>query len=1131
MNFAQESNSKIAIVGMDAFFGECQNLDAFERSIYDGKQHFIPLPTKRWYGIEEQINILKEYGLTDGKAPLGAYIQDFDIDTLAYKIPPNEVEKLNPQQLLILKVADRALKDARIAEGGNVAVIIAAESELSVHQLQQRWNLSWQIKDGLNAAKIALPADKIAQLETIVKDSVHQQVDIGEYLSYIANIMASRISSLWNFTGPSFTITAGETSTFKALEVAEMLLMTGEVDTVLVGAVDLAGGVENVLLRNQGAKINTGANTLSYDQKANGWTVGEGAGAVVLKRHDLAKQNGERIYAVIDAISFGKANSTSVDGGTVNQICKQAFQIAGIKPPDVNYLEVCGSGIPHEDEAEITGILQAYPSVGNGLHCAIGSVKANIGNTYVASGIASLIKTALCIYHNYIPATPNWSGVKTPQVWERSPFYVATESRPWFLGKDSSHRIAAINSIGFDGTFAHLILSEEPEQKQPSSKYLQQRPFYLFPIAADNQSDVLEAVNNLQETIENASFLSDAASQTFAKFQQHSAAKYALAITGKNKKELLKEIASSRKGINSAFEQGTDWQTPIGSYFTAKPLGKKGEVAYVYPAAVNSYVGIGRHLFRLFPQIQQDPFVTSLYKRVSDVEKLVFPRSLSKLSTRQLETLEKQLLDNHLAMFESEIFFTRLITTVLRDEFQVIPKYVFGYSLGETSMMVAQGVWSNFYEGSNSFNSSALFGDRLSGPKNAVREYWGLPQTSFTLDHNFWCNYVLMASPSQVREALKNESRVYLTQINTQEEVLIAGEPAACQRVIKSLGCNAFTAPFDHVIHCEAMRSEYEELVKINTFPSSQNMPGMVFYSAAEYQPITLESNTIAHSIAKGLSQQLDFPRLVNRVYNDGVKIFIEAGAGGVCSRWIDKILDNQEHITVSLNRRGMDDHTSILKALAKLLSHRVNLDLSPLYNLSPETGKQSKLTVRNITLGGNSITATILTEENRQLFQNVASQYRVSSVNIPHQNIPLSRELEIIDSLNNQEDETIANNSQTQQILPSPTQPEKITPKTINEHGLVPVEQLQSSEITTTTQQITQPILSSSHITSELANTINMLDLNKSQYHKLNTNNSNVTKAHSAFLKARQEFSQQMSEIIQLQMTCAQNLLHEESK
>ncbi|MHC5826545.1 MAG: beta-ketoacyl synthase N-terminal-like domain-containing protein, partial [Nostoc sp.] len=204
-----------------------------ERSIYDGTQHFTSLPPQRWHGIENQENVLKEYGLADGKAPVGAYIKDFEIDTLSCKIPPNEIEKLNPQQLLLLKVSDRAVKDAKLQEGGNVAVIVAAETEFSVHQLQQRWNLSWQVKDGLLNQGISLPAEQLAQLETIVKDSIHQPVEIGEYVSHIANIMASRISALWNFTGPAFTISAGENSALKALEVAQMLLATEEVDAVV----------------------------------------------------------------------------------------------------------------------------------------------------------------------------------------------------------------------------------------------------------------------------------------------------------------------------------------------------------------------------------------------------------------------------------------------------------------------------------------------------------------------------------------------------------------------------------------------------------------------------------------------------------------------------------------------------------------------------------------------------------------------------------------------------------------------------------------------------------------------------------------------------------------------------------
>jgi acyl transferase domain-containing protein len=417
-------------------------------------------------------------------------------------------------------------------------------------------------------------------------------------------------------------------------------------------------------------------------------------------------------------------------------------------------------------------------------------------------------------------------------------------------------------------------------------------------------------------------------------------------------------------------------------------------------------------------------------------------------------------------------------------------------------MMVAQGVWSNFYQGSNTFNSSALFGDRLSGQKNAAREYWGLPKNSKTYDNNLWSNYVLIATPAQVREVLKTENRVYLTQINTPEEVLIAGEPAACERVIKKLGCNAFPAPFDHVIHAPAMQSEYPELFRLNNLPAKK-IPGVTCYSAAEYQPISLESEVIAHNIAKGLCQELDFPRLVNRVYQDGAKVFIEAGAGGICSRWIDKILGNQEHITISLNRRGLDDHTSIVKALAKLLSHKVKLNLSALYNLSSATTKQNKAALRKVTLGGNSMTATILSTENRKLFQKDTPQKQ-------QQTIPNYREYKIINSL-----------QPALKIAPSGIypQPEKTTMKTIMDNRLKPQEELNSSELTITENPKSQ------NITSK----INMNDLKISQYQKLTSNNSKLTKAHTNFLEARQDFSQQMSQIIQLQLACAQNLLNPE--
>jgi PfaB family protein len=1086
--------AKMAIVGMDAIFGNCNGLDAFERSIYDCTQQFIPLPKERWHGLETQKDLLSEYGLTNG-APQGAYVQNFDVDTLKYKLPPLELAKLNPQQLLLLKVADRALQDANISEGANVAVLVATETEYSVHQLQQRWNLDWQVKEGLIAGEISLPSDTVNELETVVKDAVHNPVETSEHVSYISNIMASRISALWDFTGPTFTVTAGENSTFKVLEIAQHLLTTGEVDAVLVGAVDLAGGLEHVLLRNKMAPLNTGANTLSYDQKANGWNIGEGAGAVVLKRHD-SKDN--RVYAVIDAISLCQQHITTTDildkrltppsSAQVKQVSQFAQQIANVQPNEIEYVEVYGSGVAQEDEAEISGLLQAYP--GNGLNCALGSVKSNIGHTFVASGIASLIKTALCLYHRYIPGTPKWTGVKNQAAWQGSPFYVAPESRPWFLHKDIKKRVAAINSIGIDGTYAHVILSEEPEQVERPSKYLEQTPFYLFPIAGSNSTDLLEKLNHLQKQVANNSVnLAQQASHNFTTFKTSSDSEYALAIVGRNPVEISKEIENAITGVKKAFDTGEDWQTPQGSYFTPKPLGK-GEVAYIYPAAINSYIGISRNLFRLFPHVHEDKVIKSLYSLVADIAQLVFPRSLNKLTTRQLENLEKQFLEDSLAIFETDMGFARLITTIMCDEFQVKPKHVFGYSLGETSMMSATGVWSDFSKGINAFHVSPLFGNRVSGAKNAVREYWGMPTVHQSNDDSFWSTYLLMADPNKVREYLKNEPRVYLTQINTPEEVVIAGDTQGIERTVKALGCNAFKAPFNHAIHNEAMRSEYSEIVKLNTLPA-QELPDVKFYSSAEYQPIALNTDSIAQSIGKCLCEPLDFPRLVNQVYNNGAKIFLETGSGNVCSRWIDKILENKPHITIPLNRRGADDHTSIVRALAKLLSHQVPLNLEPLYT-PIETTKTNKPTMKTVTIGGENIIEKILTPENRQKFQ--------KSI-------------------------LINQTSKPPQIIQKEITMEKVTNNSLNIGAAIEFEKFSGTNKKTEEPSYNQPITIQK--IEQITHLSNIAKLNLPQHlSKLNTNNSTISKNHAAFLEARQKFSKQMSEIIQLQIACAENLL-----
>ncbi|MBD2679148.1 MULTISPECIES: type I polyketide synthase [Nostoc] len=1085
--FAKNKIPKIAIVGMDCYLGGgCKGLDTFERSIYEGTQHFISIPPQRWQGIETQEKLLKKSDLDEDFAPLGAYIKDFEIDALRLGIPPEEVENFEPQDLLMLEVADRTLKDAALTQGTRIAIILVTATELTLNQLP--------------------------------KTDINKH---SEYPSYIENNLANYISKLWNFAGPAFTLNAEDDSVFKAFELGQKLLAIREVDAVLVGAVELAGDSASVLLRNQAAKINTGVNTLSYDENVNGWIVGEGAAAVVLKLYETAKQENDRIYATIDALSLIENSINSSPQEAVTQACQVAFELANIKPKDINYLEVVGSGIAQQDESEIQGLIQVYGTSEVNLSCAIGSVKANIGHTYAVSGIASLVKTALCLYHRYIPGVPNWSKPKIPEVWQGSPFYIPTESKPWFLEKGSIKRIAAINGMEVDGSYAHLILSEEVSHKHYSSKYLQQMPYYLFAIAADDQSSLLEEIRNLQESLKNCSSLSAAASQTFATFQQRQHATYTLAILGHNQDELQREIQHSLKGVTNAFETGKDWQTPLGSYFTAKPLGQKGKIAFVYPGAYSAYLGLGRNLFRLFPQLYDDPLIGSVYKRVANVEKLIYPRSLERLSNRQLEAIEKQFLDDSVAVLESEMGCAGMMTAILKNYFQVKAQCAFGYSLGEISMMLAQGVWTQFEEGSDGFNSSSLLKTRLSGPKNAVREYWGLSQAEDGKHENFWRNYIVMCPVSRVREAIKHQKRVYLPLINTTEEVAIAGDIQACQRVITNLNCDAFSAPFTHVIHCEPMCSEYDELVRLNTLPT-QNVPETIFYSAAEYKPIKLDSHSIAHNIAKNLCQQLNFPQLINRVYQDGFNIFIEVGAGSNCSRWIDKVLNQKEHITITLNKRGVDDHTSFIKALAKLVSYKVHLDLSPLYSPLQKKFSTAKSKITNIVLESSKTNYTFLKKNNQKIVQDIDLHSTINAKQ--HQyTLPKLKELTPMNAFVTETPVKNAENfsSQLENIseptnLPNSSQPTQLL---LKERNLQTVEKSQING-TQTTEENHQYNLTAYNLEKS-----QLLNFRSPFYQKLSENASQMTKAHGVFLQGRQESLKQISAMIQLQIACYQKL------
>ncbi len=921
--------SPLAIVGMDAHFGNCEGLDDFYTTIYEGRQHFQHLPKGRWKGFDENQDLLKTYGFADGKAPKGAYIEDFEIDLLRYKIQPQEAETLEPQQALILKVADHALKDAGLDESQNVAVLIAMESELAIHHYLARWDSSWQLQEALEKSGIELTEEQEQQLAADLKNSMYFREGSqtpSQHTSFVGNIMASRIAALWDFSGPAFTISCGENSVFKALEVAQNLLNLGEVDAVVVGGVDFSGGLENVLLRNQQENVNTNARpSLSFNREDRGWLIGEGAGAVVLKRADQLQE--EKVYAVIDAV--GKAAESL----------------------DVGYLELAATGFAKQDQQEQARLLQTNQEQ----RVALGSVKTNIGHTYAASGIASLIKTALCLHHRFIPTIPNWKGPDNAQ-FNNSNYYFPTQSRPWILQDGQARRTAAVN--GLEGLQIQL---SEAETFIPEGKaFLQQNTPQLIPLKGENAAALKQQLSALEIALETENSLPEIAGQFFQTFQGKSGI-LTLCLVGKNKQALEQEIAFFQKMLPTALEQGQTLKTPKGSYFTPNPLGQKGKVAFVYPGSATAYPQLGRDVFQLFPDLY--PHFEQIDSRL---DQFIWPDYLYPKTT-QADQLGPNIHRDAIAMMSTGVFFSAVYTHLLRKKFGLKPDIAFGYSMGEcSSMWYSLGIWAPTE--TKEFQESPIFKSRFSGALELLAEHWGISSQEA---QERWVSLILLAPREQVEALVTTKEKVYLTFVNTPSEVVISGDRTECQSIATQLGCEVVEIPFQNVIHHDFCGREEEGLLKMHHFPL-QEQPNIDFYSSISGDKLPMDSQKIAENSTTVCCQLVDFPANVQNVYKTGARIFIELGANATCTGWISTILQGQEHLAVSINQKGKRDGQTIVETLAQLLSHGLALDLSSLYPAQQQQ-QQPRRFLKKIIPGGARIYDILLSDANRQQFAEVS--------------------------------------------------------------------------------------------------------------------------------------------------------------
>ena len=483
----------IAIVGMASMFAGSTNVDDFWAGVVDGANAITEVPKARWdpdlYFDPDAV------GLGAGRrtpSKWGGFLPAAGFDALAYGIPPASLAAIEPVQLLSLEVASQALADAGYAirefDRSRASVVFGAESG---NDLGGAYGLRAMLPQLIGD----LPPELDDHLPTLTEDS---------FPGVLTNVIAGRIANRLDLGGMNLTVDAASASSLAALDAACKELTSGNSDLVLCGGADVHNGINDYLLFSSVHTLSPTGQCRTFDAKADGIVLGEGVACVVLKRREDAERDGDRIYAIVEAVA-GSSDGRHL-GLTAPRLegqqraLERAYAQARLSPADLGLVEAHGTGTVVGDRTELTALTGLFGEHGATKgSCVLGSVKSQIGHTKCTAGLAGLIKASRALFHGVLPPTCNLSSPNAAFEAETSPFRFVDEARPW----PERHRHAGVSAFGFGGANFHAVLSSYGGADDPAHG-VNVWPAELFLVRAEQMDparDQLERLSSLVDAV------------------------------------------------------------------------------------------------------------------------------------------------------------------------------------------------------------------------------------------------------------------------------------------------------------------------------------------------------------------------------------------------------------------------------------------------------------------------------------------------------------------------------------------------------------------------------------------------------------------------------------------------------
>ncbi|MGW7537605.1 condensation domain-containing protein [Amycolatopsis sp. NPDC054798] len=416
-------NDDVAIIGVAALLPGAHGLDAVHELLAEGRDLVgQPAPER-----------LRENGFPEntGYLPMG-YLDRIDrFDHRFFGMPPAEAAWTDPHQRLILQLAHEALENACYApqalRGTRTAVVLG---------------------------------NSRSDYEDLIAEEDPQQI-----LGTLAASLAARISYRHDFTGPALVVDTACSGSLVAVAHAVALLRSGAAELALAGGIS----VRPVPIRMAGHVPIRGVESPEgrcrpFDEKATGAVGGEGGGIVVLKPLSAALADGDHVHAVLKGIAvnhngYRMASMSAPSRQAQTEVITAAWRDAGVDPATVGYVECHGSATPLGDVVEVEALRQAFLDAGvTTPHCAIGSIKGNIGHLDNAAGVAGLVKVLLSVRRGVRYPTAHFE-TPNPLIDFEGPVQVNPAFGPW---DGEGPRRAGLSSFGLTGTNVHAVVEEPP---------------------------------------------------------------------------------------------------------------------------------------------------------------------------------------------------------------------------------------------------------------------------------------------------------------------------------------------------------------------------------------------------------------------------------------------------------------------------------------------------------------------------------------------------------------------------------------------------------------------------------------------------------------------------------------------